>query len=55
MLSKIPQEKQKESRNSTHKIETPAKTFEAYLGKQNVIQPENPLAVNQLKDAFFFS
>ena len=35
------------------KIETPAKTFETYLQKWNTIQPENPLTVNELKDAFF--
>ena len=37
------------------KIETPAKTFETYLQKWNTIQPENPLTINELKDAFFFS
>ena len=36
------------------KIETPVKTFEAYLKKCKTIQPENPLTVNELKDAFFF-
>ena len=40
--------------NCSKKIETPAKTFEAYLQKQNIIQPENPLIINELKDAFFF-
>ena len=35
------------------KIETPAKTFETYLQKWNTIQPENPLTINELKDAFF--
>ena len=27
--------------------------FEAYLRKQNIIQPENPLTINELKDAFY--
>ena len=35
------------------KIGTPAKTFETYLQKWNTIQPENPLTINELKDAFF--
>ena len=35
------------------KIEAPAKTFETYLQKWNTIQLENPLAINELKDAFF--
>ena len=26
--------------------------FEAYLRKQNIIQPENPLTINELKDDF---
>ena len=39
--------------NLSKKIETPAKTFEAYLRKQNIIQPENPLTINELKGAFF--
>ena len=39
--------------NISKKIETPAKTFEGYLQKQNIIQPENPLTINELKDAFF--
>ena len=33
--------------NLSKKIETPAKTFEAYLRKQNIIQPENPLTINE--------
>ena len=39
--------------NLSKKIETPAKTFEGYLQKENIIQPENPLTINKLKDAFF--
>ena len=35
------------------KIETPAKTFETHLQKCKTIQPENPLTINELKDAFF--
>ena len=27
--------------------------FEAYLRKQNIIQPENPLTINELKDDFY--
>ena len=43
-------------RNLSENIETLEKTFEVYLRKQNVIQPENPLTViNEIKDAFFFS
>ena len=38
--------------NLSKKTERPAKTFEAYLRKQNIIQPENPLTINDLKDAF---
>ena len=40
--------------NCSKKIETPAKTFEAYLRKQNIIQPENPFTINELKDPFSF-
>ena len=39
--------------NLSKKIETPAKTFEGYLQKENIIQPENPWTINKLKDAFF--
>ena len=34
-------------------IETPAKTFETYLQKYKIRQPENPLTITELKDAFF--
>ena len=40
-------------RNLSEIIETLAKTFEVYLRKQNIIQPENPLTINEIKDAFF--
>ena len=39
--------------NLSKKTETPAKTFEAYLRKQNIIQPENPLTINEFKKNFF--
>ena len=39
--------------NLSKTIETPAKIFEACLRKQNIIQSENPLTINELKDAFF--
>ena len=39
--------------NISKKIEKPAKTFKVYLQKQNIIQPENPLTIYELKDAFF--
>ena len=35
------------------KIKTPPKTFETYLQKWNSLQPESPLTINELKDAFF--
>ena len=35
-------------------IETPAKMFEAYLKKVDILQPEYPLSINELKEAFFF-
>ena len=34
-------------------IEKPAKTFDVYLKKVDVLQPEYPLSINELKDAFF--
>ena len=34
-------------------IEKPAKTFGVYLKKVDVLQPEYPLSINELKDAFF--
>ena len=34
------------------KIDTPAKTFETCLQKCKTIKPENPLTINELKDAF---
>ena len=39
--------------NLSKKVETPATTFEGYLEKENIIQPENPLNINELKDVFF--
>ena len=35
------------------KIEAPTKTFESYLKKINKRQPEHPLTMNELKEAFF--
>ena len=32
-----------------NEIETPAKTFEVYLKKLDVLQPEYPLSINELK------
>ena len=40
-------------RNLSKKIETLAKNFEVYLLKQNIIQLENPMTINEKKDAFF--
>ena len=37
----------------TQKIEAPTKTFESYRQKINKRQPEHPLIMNELKDAFF--
>ena len=34
-------------------IETPAKTFEVYLKKIDILQPEYPLSINKLKESFF--
>ena len=34
-------------------IQKPAKTFDVYLKRVDVLQPEFPLSVNELKDAFF--
>ena len=34
-------------------IEKPAKTFDVYLKKVDVLQPEYPLSINELKEAFF--
>ena len=34
-------------------IEKPAKTFEVYLKKVDILQPEYPLSINKLKEAFF--
>ena len=34
-------------------IETPAKTFEVYLKKVDILQPEYHLSINELKEAFF--
>ena len=34
-------------------IEKPAKTFDVYLKKVDVLQAEYPLSINELKDAFF--
>ena len=34
-------------------IEKPAKTFDVYLKKVFFLQPEYPLSINELKDAFF--
>ena len=35
------------------KIEAPTETFESYLKKINKRQPEHPLTMNKLKEAFF--
>ena len=35
------------------KMEKPAKTFDVYLKKVAVLQPEYPLSTNELKDPFF--
>ena len=35
------------------KIEAPTETFESYLKKINRRQPEHPLTMNELKEAFF--
>ena len=40
-------------RNLSKKIETLAKNFEVYLLKQNIIQLQNPMTINEKKDAFF--
>ena len=34
-------------------IEKPANTFDVYLKNVDVLQPEYPLSINKLKDAFF--
>lgn len=34
-------------------IETSSIKFESFLKKSDSIQPESPLSVNELKDAFF--
>ena len=34
-------------------IEAPTETFESYLKKINKRQPEHPLTMNELKEAFF--
>ena len=34
-------------------IQKPAKSFDVYLKKVDVLQPEYPLSINELKDAFF--
>ena len=33
-------------------VETPAKTFEVYLKKVDILQTEYPLSINELKAAF---
>ena len=35
------------------KIEATAKTFEVYLKKVDILQPEYPLSINEFKKAFF--
>ena len=36
-----------------NELEKPAKTFDVYLKKVDVLQPEYPLSINELKDTFF--
>ena len=39
--------------NLANKIEKSSINFEGYIKKCNSIQPEHPLSINELKDAFF--
>ena len=36
-----------------NEIEKPTKTFDVSLKKVNILQPEYPLSINELKEAFF--
>ena len=36
-----------------NEIETTAQTFEVYLKKVDILQPECPLSINKLKEEFF--
>ena len=36
-----------------NQIETPTKTFDVSLKKVDILQPEYPLSINELKEAFF--
>ena len=39
--------------NLTNKIEKSSISFEGYIKKCNNIQPDHPLSINELNDAFF--
>ena len=36
-----------------NEIETPTRTIDVSLKKVNILQPEYPLSINELKEAFF--